>query len=208
MILRPKYTRLWVTDCQGERCELRPLPLTKRREFVEYQELIAELQTEHPDLSIAELYDLDEDFAHAVDESLRLYGLSPDRISLSQCVQLFFTYDGGQGLCWLLEFAPTQKKGRLLDPDTDPYAAAVAAFWSFMPDRTLLEVKEAIDAMPWVEVEAIMQARNQQIEEAHPELKRGPTEEDRAEFLEDMKNGFGGFAEGPPVGGMLSKVMG
>lgn len=210
-ILRPKYTRLWIEDCHGERCQLRPLALTKRRDFVEYQELIAELQQQNPDLSIAELYDADADFSHAVDECLRLYGLSPDRISLSQCVQLFFTYDGGQGLCWLLEFAPTQKKGKLLDPDADPYAAAIAAFWSFLPDRTLKEVIEAIDALPWTEVEAILQARNDQIQEAHPELRERLTEEDREEFIADLKSGFGGvggFAEGPPVGSMLGQVIG
>ena len=206
-ILRPKYSRILINDCKGVPCEVFPLPLDKRRSFVAYQELIAEMQTENPDMTISDLYDVEDHFAYSVDESLRLYGLSPERVGLIHCVQLFFAYDGGQGLCWRLEFSPNHKKGKLLDPETDPYHAAIAAFWSFMPDRSLKEVKEAIDSMPWVEVEGIMQARNQQIEEAHPELKR-PTEEDMGEFIEDLKGGFGGLADGPPVGDMLSKVMG
>ena len=205
-IHRAKFRRIWFDDCNGQRREVLGLPLSKRREFVEYQEVISEYQEGFPDLTPAELYDLEADFRTAVNECLNLYGLSPDWVSLAQMVQLFFAYEGGPGLCWLLEFPERHRKGKLLNPDADPYHHAVAVVWSHHPGLSLSQVREVCDSVPWGDLEGILEARAELAEEANPGAAR-ITEDDIEEFRQDLEQGAGIDFSGPPVGSMLDQIL-
>jgi hypothetical protein len=63
---------------------------------------------------------------------------------------------------------------------------------------------DIIDSLPWMDLEGIFDARNEQQQEADPTYRREATEEEYQEFAESLTSG--GFG-GPPIGGMLSKVL-
>ena len=191
-------------DARGQRVKLSPLTLSARRRFIKLQAFISEVQAGMPDLTVSDLYDADDDFKCAMDECLALYGLSPDNVSLAILVQLFFTYEGAAGLCWQLDFSPRQKEGKLLDPDQDPYHHAIAAVWSFMPTLSLTDVMGVIEAVPWQDLEGIVEARNIQAQEADPNYRPPVTEEQVETFVNSFTNGT---FSGMPVGGMLSRVL-
>ncbi len=173
-IKRAKFTSVWFDDAIGRRREIRGLPLGKRRRFIDLQELAGQIIQENPDCSIGYLYDHDSDFQAAIDECLELYGLSSEWCSSAQVMQLFFAYDGGEGLCWQLEFPEPEsaKRGKLLNPKSDPYHSAIAALWSYTPELALSEVLETINQIPWIEIEGILSERNRLTEENDPELKK------------------------------------
>lgn len=200
MIKRAKFDSVWFVDAIGERREIRGLPLSRRRRFTALQELAGAIVLENPDCSIGFLYDHDDDFRAAIDEALTLYSLSADWCSAAQVMQLFFAYEGGPGLCWQLEFPETDKpaKGRLLNPETDPYHASIAALWSYTPDLSLAEVIASIETTPWIDVEGILDERNRQAEEADPELKKKREQEEQNDrLMESIENlDFSTFGEG------------
>lgn len=205
VILRAKFTEVWFEDAIGDRRKIRGLPLGRRRRFLELQELAGVIIQENPDCSIGLIYDWDADFRDAIDESLSLYGLSPDWCSAAQVMQLFYAYEGGSGLCWQIEFPESDKptKGKMLSPETDPYHASIAAIWSYSPELSLSEVIESIADIPWIDVEGITAERNRQAEEADPELKKKREQQDDfAEmgdrFAEALESGE--FADGFSAG--------
>ena len=183
MIKRVSWTAIWFNDVNGDRRELRGLPLARRRRFVELQELAGAIITEHPDCSIGFLYDHDTHFAAAIDECLSLYGLSPDWCSAAQVMQLFFAYEGKAGLCWQLEFPDKgEKKGQLLK-DADPYHNAIAAVWSYSPELSLAEVIDSIAEVPWSDIEGILAERNRMEEEADPQYAKKQAEKEQMDRL-------------------------
>ena len=156
----------------GDRVEVRGLALAARRRFVELQTYLSEMVQAHPGLSLGYLYDHDGDFAWAITESLQLFGLSIERLTAGQVTQLLFAYDGGAGALWQLEFPEADEvPGRLLNPKTDPYHAAIAAIWSYTPDRTLEEVIESLSELSWSDVEGILTERNRIAIASNPELQ-------------------------------------
>jgi hypothetical protein len=203
-IKRVKFSSIRFEDCGGVMRELRGLPLAKRRRFLDLQQLCGELVQENPDCPIGLLYDHHLDFQDAIDECLNLYGLKPEWCSAAQVMQLFFAYDGAEGLCWQLEFAEQKEvKGRMLNPNSDPYHAAIAAIWSYTPDASLADVINSIEEIPWVEVEGILSERGRIEEEANPELKRKRQRKDDFDNLAEVFNQkveTGGFTSGFSAG--------
>lgn len=183
MIHKLRWSSL-LLDLGGDRVEVRPLPLSKRRRFIELQTFLGQLIEAHPDLSIGYFYDRDPDFEWAIDESLMLFGLSADQLSGGQVAQLLFAYDGGPGALWQLEFPEADEvPGRLLNPKSDPYHSAIAAVWSYSPDKTLAEVVDSIAEVPWADIEGILSERNRMAIEASPELRAQEAKRKQQEAL-------------------------
>jgi hypothetical protein len=177
------WTKL-ILDINGDRRVVQSLTLAKRRYFVELQTYLAKLIEEFPECTIGTLYDLEPDFAWAIGESLRLFGLSPNDFSAGQVNQLLFAYEGGPGALWQLEFPDRgEVKGRLLNPDVDPYHSAIAAAWSYTPDKSLSEIVESMDCLPWNDYSAILAERNRMTIEADPELRKKEQEREQREVL-------------------------
>jgi hypothetical protein len=86
---------------------------------------------------------------------------------------------------WQLEFPELGTIGKLIDPDVDPYHAAIAAVWSFNPDRTLAEIAESIADMSWADVEGILGERNRITIENNPELKQKAFEKQQIEAMRE-----------------------
>jgi hypothetical protein len=185
MIKRIRWDSVLLDFGGSDRVEVRSLPLGKRRRFVELQEFIGQFVQAHPDISLGWLFDHDDDFGWAVAEVLGLFGLSTDQVSAAQLNQLLFAYDGGPGALWQLEFPELGTIGKLIDPDIDPYHAAIAAVWSFNPDRTLAEITESIADMSWADVEGILGERNRITIENNPELKQKAFEKEQIEAMRE-----------------------
>jgi hypothetical protein len=199
MLHKVAWTSL-VLEIGGDRIQLRGLPLAKRRQFVDLQTFLADRIQQFPDLSLGTLYDLDEDFRWGVDESLRLFGLSPESVSAVMVNQLLFAYDGGAGVLWRLEFPDSEQvAGRLLNPEIDPYHAAIAAVWSYSPELPLDRVIESLSEISWLDVQGILEQRNRLTIEANPELQKAERERIQREQLKrevegmDFNNFFEGF---------------
>lgn len=198
MIHRLKWDSV-LLEIGGDRVEVKPLPLGSRRRFVDLQAFIAEIIQANPDLSIGYLYDHDGDFAWAAKESLALFGLPIEQLSAGQLNQLLFAYDGGAGALWQLEFPDpgAGKGGKLLDPDIDPYHAAIAALWSYTPDRTLAEVTEILGEISYQDLQGIMEQRNRITIEANPELQKKDLERQQMERVRaELENLEGDFFAG------------
>lgn len=206
MIKSIAWTKL-VLEIGGDRQVITGLSLAKRTYFIELQTFIGGIVEQFPDVSIGSLYDLEPDFAWAIGESVRLFGLSPDDLSAGMVNQLLFAFEGGPGALWQLEFPDRgEVKGRLLNPEVDPYHAAIAAAWSYSPDKSLAEICEGLEAMPWNDYSGVLAERHR-IEVANsPELQQKERDREQREALKtqiesmDFSTFFMGLDAGNPVG--------
>lgn len=190
MIKRAKFDAIWV-ELGGVKREILGLPCRKRRRFIALQAVAAEIVGELPDCGIGFIYDHYPDFRDAIDESLELYGLSPEWVSARELNYLFFSWESGAGLLWQLEFPDEPAiEGRLLNPEVDPYHAQIAAIWSYSPDKTLAEVMAAIEDIPCRDLEGILDQRNQLAEEADPEYAKKQEKKRQDQQLMDALKDF------------------
>lgn len=179
-------------DCRGDRRLIPGLPLQSRRVLQAHLTVAVQIQLEEPDKPVGWLYDNNPEFAASVDDCLEICGLSPTYCSAAQVHGLFFAYEGGPGLVLQVEFPKTEgNPAQILDPERDPYHAAIAALWSHSPDLSLLEVQNILAEMPWEDVAGAMAERNRIAQEADPKYKE-KLEEERMErellafFTEDL----------------------
>ena len=164
-------------DCRGDRRLIAGLSLQSRRVFSAHLAIAVQLQLEEPGRTIGWLYDNNREFQACIDDCLEICGLSPEYCSAAQVHGLFFAYEGGPGLLLQVEFpdAPSNP-ARLLDPERDPYHAAIAAVWSHSPDLSLIEVREILEEIPWDEVSGAIAERNRIIKESDPKWREEEAE--------------------------------
>lgn len=160
-----KVKQVWLDGADGREHCIKPLPLMRRAEFMDYQRQISEICQEYPEQTTQWLYDNHSLFQRLIDRSLMLYGLSAAVVSYGMLVELFFAYDGGPGLLWQLEWVEPAVSGRLLNPQTDPTHAAIATYWSYNPQLSLGQVMQELEACAWVDIVKILKQQNQVPEE-------------------------------------------
>lgn len=154
---------------------VRQLPLAEREMFGDLLQFISTITDQLPDKSFAYLYDNNQNFRWAVTETFKLFGLDITKFSADQANQMLFAYEGGGGALWQLEFPDFEDDDRpLLKPGVDPYHAAIAAAWSYSPDKTLAEVVESLGNIPWNDAAGIMAERNRQTEQLIEQQPKTP----------------------------------
>lgn len=177
---------VWYYDRTGERRKIHGLSLPARSKFLKLQKLL--LEHFDPDLPFDVQYDENSLVRSIVDDCLDLYGLCPEWLGMGDLVRLFFAYGTEPGILFQLEFSKSQKQGKLLDCESDPYHQAIAVLWSLNPDRCLNEILESVLCLPQTDLEEILSAR-QKIEEQRGEDGKQSDVEGLREFSRDVASG-------------------
>lgn len=209
-----EFDRLRFYDAAGVKRDIRRLTAPRRREFLDLMALATQI-ADRKGGEISGLYDDDSpDFRDAVNDALECFGISPEWLDIDMIRALLFERNDKPGLLWSLEF-PDRKPpidAKPLPDDIDPFANAVAALCAMFPTASPEQIQQFVQITPWHEVEDLLHARNWQIVESNPELKkkREKTErlaELRAEVKQELEDGKFLESFAPPPG-VFAAAMG
>lgn len=146
--------RLWLTQMNGDRLIINPLPGSLRRELDGYRGVLTEYDG---DRHVRETYDSDKDFRYCCQEILKLYGIDLHQVNTSQMIQLIFQ----PGYLNLLEIPLMQHiGGKPLPAEEDPYDSVLASIWLSCPSISLNEHAKILDSIPWVRLQSILNSAN------------------------------------------------
>lgn len=161
------FSSLIITDVNGSPAELFPLTATDYYRFVDLMEALQPMM----DQGFHYAYDSNEIARRLVNESLRLFGLDPDRVSASLAIELLFAdwedKDGGRAYLpgWLYQLCnPPMKidKGDPLPEGEHPYHALIASAWG---DAGLMDAIAAVSSIPYPDLIGVMHSRSRMIRE-------------------------------------------